>query len=196
MAAQQPLFVVDDPKQAEVMLKPHRLRLLALLREPHSASAAAEKLGMPRQLANYHVRELEEAGLLLLVEERKKGNCTERVLQATAAAFAIGPATLGPLASDPSKMQDRFSLEYLIALGERLVGELSAMLPMAREGREPIPTLSIETIIGFESVEERATFARELTNEIARLISKYHREGAPVSEAYRLLLAVHPVPER
>jgi DNA-binding transcriptional ArsR family regulator len=78
------VVVIDDPAAAEVSLDPVRARLLAELVEPGSAAAVAQRVGLPRQKVNYHLRALERHGLLELVEERKKGNCTERMLRATA----------------------------------------------------------------------------------------------------------------
>ena len=49
-----------------------------------------------------YVRALESAGLVELVEERRKGNCNERVLQATAASYVISPSALSAVAPDPS----------------------------------------------------------------------------------------------
>jgi len=57
----------------------------------------ARKLGLPRQRLNYHLRALEDAGLVELVEERRKGNCFERLLRATARSFVISPEALGVL---------------------------------------------------------------------------------------------------
>jgi len=84
--------VIDDPAAAEASLDPIRARLLAELAQPGSASSLAERVGLTRQKANYHLRALERHGLAELVEERRKGNVTERVLQATAAAYVISPA--------------------------------------------------------------------------------------------------------
>jgi DNA-binding transcriptional ArsR family regulator len=70
--------VIEDPAAAGVSLDPIRTRLLAELAEPGSASTLAAKVGMPRQKVNYHLRALEEHGLVELVEERRKGNMTER----------------------------------------------------------------------------------------------------------------------
>ena len=61
-------------------------RLLAELAAPASASSLAGRVGLTREQANYHLRALERHGLVELVEERRKGNCVEQVLQATAAA--------------------------------------------------------------------------------------------------------------
>ena len=68
---------------AAASLDPIRARLLAELAEPGSASTLAARVGLTRQKANYHLRALERHKLVELVEERRKGNCTERVLQAS-----------------------------------------------------------------------------------------------------------------
>jgi DNA-binding transcriptional ArsR family regulator len=62
---------------------------LAELSEPHSATMQAGTVGQPRQKINYHLRELELHGLVELVEERRKGNVTERVMRTTAFAAQV-----------------------------------------------------------------------------------------------------------
>ena len=79
--------VIEDPAAAEVSLDPIRARLLAELAEPGSASDARPAVGLTRQKVNYHLRALERHGLIELVEERRKGNFTERLLRATAAVL-------------------------------------------------------------------------------------------------------------
>src|SRR5262250_3074362 len=58
------------------------MRILEQLAEPDSAAGVARRLKLPRQQISYHLRELEHAGLVELVEERRKGNCLERVVRA------------------------------------------------------------------------------------------------------------------
>ena len=99
--------VIEDPAAAEVSLDPMRARLLGELAEPASATMLASRVGLPRQKVNYHLRALERHGLVELVEERRKGNCTERVLQATAASYVISPAALAPLTSSPTSRTRR-----------------------------------------------------------------------------------------
>src|SRR6202451_4873590 len=82
---------VQSPDKAGVLLQPGRLRLLDQLTEPDSAAGLARRLGVPRQKLNYHLRELEREGFLELVEERRKGNCMERVVRAVARGFLIAP---------------------------------------------------------------------------------------------------------
>src|SRR3954454_449618 len=98
--------VIEDPAAAEASLDPIRARLLAALAEPASAATLGARVGLTRQKTNYHLRSLEAHGLIELVEERRKGNCTERILQATAAAYVISPSALSAVAPDPSREPD------------------------------------------------------------------------------------------
>src|ERR687897_3489675 len=97
MAHPLPLEVVRRPEPAAALLDRTRQKLLAHLAEPDSASGLARRLRLPRQRINYHLRVLESAGLVELVEERRKGNCLERVVRATARSFVISPEALGGL---------------------------------------------------------------------------------------------------
>src|SRR6201991_2597392 len=99
--------VIEDPAAAEVSLDPVRARLLAELAVPGSATMLAAKVGLPRQKVNYHLRTLEQHGLVELVEERRKGNVTERMMQATAASYVISPAAMAAVAPHPGRAPDR-----------------------------------------------------------------------------------------
>src|SRR3954471_1052184 len=118
--------VIEDPAAAEVSLDPIRARLLAELAEPRSATMLAAALGLPRQKVNYHLRTLEEHGLVELVEERPRRGLTERVLQATARGYVVSPAALGRSGADPART-DRLSTRYLIAVAARLVREVGLL---------------------------------------------------------------------
>src|SRR5919205_798804 len=120
--------VIEDPAAAEVSLDPVRARLLAELAEPGSATMLAAKVGLARQKVNYHLRALERHGLVELVEERRKGNCTERVLRATAASYVISPTALSAVAPDPRRFADRFSAFWLLALAGRMVQEMGKLI--------------------------------------------------------------------
>ena len=108
--------VIEDPAVAEVSLDPVRARLLAALAEPGSATSLAAQAGLTRQKVNHHLRTLESHGLIELVEERRKGNCTERVLRATAASYVISPAAFAAVAPDPERSPDQQSARWLLAL--------------------------------------------------------------------------------
>ena len=55
-----------------------------------------------------------------------------------------------------------------------------------------LPTLTIDTQIGFRSAADRAAFADDLTAAVLDLAARYHHDdGRP----HRLVVAAHPVPE-
>ncbi|HEY6739596.1 MAG TPA: ArsR family transcriptional regulator, partial [Actinopolymorphaceae bacterium] len=46
--------------------------------------------------------------------------------------------------------------------------------------------------VRFASATDRAAFARELSEAVTSLVSKYHDDSAPDGRAHRLVVAVHP----
>lgn len=184
--------VIEDPAAAEASLDPVRARLLAALVEPGSASTLAERAGLTRQKANYHLRALERHGLVELVEERRKGNCTERIMQATAASYVISPSALAAVAPDPDRAPDHLSARWLLALSARLVRELGDLITGATAAGRLLATLGMDTEIRFATAADRAAFAEELTGSITALVAKYHDENAEGGRRHRLIVALHP----
>ncbi|MFC4003905.1 winged helix-turn-helix domain-containing protein [Prauserella oleivorans] len=184
--------VIDDPQAAEVSLDPVRARLLAELTEPGSASTLAQRLGLPRQKVNYHLRALERHGLVELVEERRKGNVTERMLRATASAYVISPNVLGEVQPDPDDAPDRLSARWLLALASRMVREIGEMITGARQAGKRIATFAIDGKVRFASAADRAAFADDLARAVTTLVAKYHDESAPGGREHRIVVAVHP----
>jgi DNA-binding transcriptional ArsR family regulator len=186
------VVVIDDPAAAEVSLDPVRARLLAALAEPGSATSLAAQVGLTRQKANYHLRALERHGLVELVEERRKGNVTERVLQATGASYVISPAALAAVAPDPGRAPDQLSARWLLALASRLIRELGDLIAGATAARQRLATFAIDAEIQFATAADRAAFAEELSTAVNSLVGKYHAEKAPGGRRHRLIVALHP----
>ena len=192
MASPVPLDVIRRPDAAAAALDPLRQRVLALLTEPDSATGVARRLRLSRQKVNYHLRTLEQAGLVELVEERRKGNCTERVMRATAQAFVISPEALGAVAPTAALAADRLSSAYLIAAAGRTIRDLAELEGRARKSGKRLATLTLEAEVRFASPAARGAFAEELAETVARLAAKYHDDHAPGGRRFRLLAAVHP----
>lgn len=187
------LEVIDDPATAVAALDPVRSAVLAALAEPGSATTVARTLGLPRQKVNYHLKLLEEHGLVRLLEHRQRRGLTERVLVATAHGYVLSPSALGASAADPART-DRLSSRYLIALAARLVREVAELTRRADAAGRPLPTLSIDTEIRFASAADRAAFTAELTEAVTRLAARYHDEQADGGRWHRLVVAAHPRP--
>jgi len=184
--------VIEDPAAAEVTLDPMRARLLAELVEPASATMLAARVGLARQKVNYHLRELERHGLIELVEERKKGNVTERLMRATAMSYVISPAVLAAVQPDPARSPDRLSASWLLALAARLVREVGGLVAGAAKARKPLATFGLDAEVRFAGPADRAAFAEELTSTVAALVSRYHDEKAPGGRDHRIVIALHP----
>lgn len=186
------LEFIRAPQRAALMLHPMRRMVLEHLKAPDSAAGLSRRLNIPRQRLNYHLRELEKEGLLECVEERRKGNCTERILKASARAFVITAEALGALGQQPGDPPDRFSAAYLTAAANRAVREIADLSERAAAEGRRLATLTIEAEIRFASTASRAAFADDLADAVARLAAKYHDGTAPAGRRFRLLAMAHP----
>src|SRR6058998_246821 len=188
--------VIDDPAAATAALEPTRSRLLSELAAPASAATLATRVGLARQKVNYHLRSLEAHGLVHLAQKRKWGGLTERLLVATAASYVVSPSALGPVAADPNRDVDRLSASYLIALGARVVREVGDLVRRAKEAGKRLATLAVDAEVRFRSAADRAAFSSELTEAVAKLVSKYHDESAPGGRAHRLVVVAYSLPQK
>lgn len=189
----QGVTVIEDPRAAAAALDPIRAQLLAeLVAEPASAATVGERVGLTRQKANYHLRMLEDHGLVELAEIRMRGGIAERVLRATAASFVVSPAAIAASGARPEQVADRLSAGYLIALGGRVVQEVGALSRTAGAAGKRLPTFSVDTEVSFRNAADRAAFADELTDAILALVSRYHYDGG---RPHRLVVVAHPTPK-
>ncbi|MFE0459475.1 ArsR/SmtB family transcription factor [Kitasatospora sp. NPDC058965] len=186
--------VIEEPAAAEATLDPIRSRILAALAEPGSAAMLATRLGLPRQKVNYHLKELERHRLVELVEERRKGNVTERVFRATAASYVISPSVLAAVSPDPARSPDQLSARWLLALGSRLVQEVGSLLTGASRAGRRVATFGIDAQVRFADAADRAAFAEELAQSVAALVGRYHDESAPGGRTHRVVVGLHQVP--
>jgi len=187
--------------QAAVLLyHPLRLKILAALLEPDSASGVARRMNLPRQTINYHVRELARAHLLSRAGRRRRRRLYEQCYVATARGYALSPELLGKLAADPSQVTDAFSAAYLISLASKVQSELGRVSELAKKSGKRLATLSINTELRFLSPEQRARFTQELQRAIVDVVGRHtapycnadgtKAEGRP----FRLVLGCYPIP--
>lgn len=188
--------LLDDASRVAAALSPIRLRILDRLRRaPDSATGLSRALALPRQKVNYHVRELEKAGYLEPAEERQRRGCVERLFRPAARAYLVDPALLGAIGAVPEEARDRFSSAYLLASAGRVARDVSRMREKAAKAGKKLPTFTLETEVRFRSAAERASFAEELSDAVARLTAKYHDDGSPGGRSFRFVVAGHPVPK-
>src|SRR5579863_2404471 len=182
--------VIQNIDAVAALFSPPRLKILAELAKPDTAAAIARRVGLPRQQVSYHVRELEHAGLVTFVEERRKGNCVERVVRAAARSYVVSPAALGSSPADTSAEQrDTFSIGYLVGLAARAIRDLAWLSVRAAAAKKRVSTMAMDVDIRFATPESRAAFAQEFSAFMAKLAAKYHSaEG----RSFRLIAGVYP----
>jgi DNA-binding transcriptional ArsR family regulator len=188
--------LLADPDRVRLALSPIRRRLLERLQAPASATELAAELTLGRQRVNYHLRELEKAGLVHLVEERQRRGCVERILAARARAFVVDPAVMGPNAVPAVRpeAQDRFAAEHLIDTAAGLVRDVARMQAAAGDQGKRLLTFTIETEVSFATPGDLERFTTRLADFVAR-------EGARLPPAaggrrYRVVIGGHPAPRK
>src|SRR5262245_40371656 len=154
------VHTVRDGVELKALSHPARVEVLERLREPGSAAEVARKLGQPRQRINYHLKALDEAGLVERVGTRKQGNFTETLYRAKASAFVVAPDVAW---SDPRRIaalrRDQ-SLETLVEIGARLQRDAIALLDGAAFDDRTIASATIAAETHFASAADRAAFMR------------------------------------
>jgi DNA-binding transcriptional ArsR family regulator len=184
-----PTFSVHDAETLQTLTHPIRVQILEALREPASAATVARRIGLPRQKVNYHLKELERAGLVELIEERRVGNFVESVYRAVARTFLVSPRVAW---ADPRRMEalrSQHSLETLVLLGERLQRDAAGLLDRAAFDGEQIASASVIAEARFEDEADREAFLQEYLRTTAELLDRY---GAKEGEPYRIALAAYP----
>ncbi len=183
--------VLSDAGVVEVALDPIRASILDALAEPGSAASVASMVNLTRQKVNYHLKALEAHGLVEPAGERTWGGITERYVRRSARHLVVAPDVLAGRLPDPNDVADRLSAGYLVAVNARTVSEVGAITRGVAPGTR-MPTLTVDTVIGFQSPEDRAAFAFELQAAIAALVASYHHDdGRP----HRLTVSSYPRPE-
>ena len=155
---------------------------------------------MGRQRVNYHLRALEKAKLVDLVEERQRRGCVERILIARAQAFIVDPggddgedrkwraASLGVSRA----VQDKFSAEHLIDTAADMVRDVTRMRAQAEKQGARLLTFTMQTDISFAEPGDLERFTTAVAEFVAREAAKFHTPGG--GRRYRVVIGGHPSP--
>ncbi len=81
-------------------------------------------------------------------------------------------------------------------MGARLVREVGELVRRATDTGKRLATLALDAEVRFRSAADRAAFSNELTEAVAKLVSKYHDASAPGGRVHRLMVVAHPLPKK
>ena len=185
--------VLEQADGVRAALGPLRRSVLECLQEPGSATEIALALGVPRQRVNYHVRALERAGLVELVEERRRRGFTERVMCATAQAFLVDPELLAPHPVRSAVAErDRYAAEHLVTTAAGTVRDVGRMMTAADAERKRLLTFTIETELRFAEPADVHRFTSAVADAIARTAEEHTMPAE--GRLYRVVLGGYPAP--
>ena len=190
------ITLVEEPDRVRLALSPIRRKLLDRLRTPASATQLASELTLGRQRVNYHLRALEAAGLLELVEQRQRRGCVERLLAARADAFVVDPSVMGgrDASTVRADAQDRFAAGHLIDSAAAIVRNVARMQTRAERQGLRLLVFTLDTEISFATPLELERFVTALGDFVAREAAM--GQSADGGRRYRVVVGGHPAPRR
>lgn len=176
------VFYVDRLEQAEALLKPRRVEVLRLLAEPRTCTQIGRALGDSPQKVYYHVKQLQSAGVVELVDERRVRGITEGIYRAIANSYWVSPQLVGRIG--PPRDGSRYGVGFLLDLAESLQADLAGLAP-------GVPTLGIAGDVRLRA-DQGAAFVADLQAAFQGVLDRYSGdEGTP----FRLALACYPKPD-
>jgi DNA-binding transcriptional ArsR family regulator len=187
------VYYIRDLAQAKTLLKPQRVEVLKQLGRPRTCAELASHFNETPQRMNYHLKALENAGLVEKVEERPTGGRNESVYQASAVSYWMAPKLIGKIGGRRTT-RDQISLKYLLALTEEVQEDVGRLGEQSGAGKD-IPSLSMSAQIYLPDGDRRAAFLTEVQETFQQLARSYGLPGdAPQakSETFRLVLACYP----
>jgi DNA-binding transcriptional ArsR family regulator len=177
------ILYLERMEQAEALMKPKRVEVLRHFSEPRTCTQVGAELGESPQAVYYHVKRLQKAGLLDLVEERRVRGITEGVYRATARSYWVSPALVGRLGASRAH-SDQLGLGYLLSLSEALQADLAALAA----GPALLPSFGVAGEVRL-SAEQGAGFVADLQRAFQDVLERY---GGGEGHAFRLALACYP----
>lgn len=184
--------VLADLKQIQALAHPIRVRVLDALRSPNSAAGVARAIGGSRQNVNYHLKELERAGLVRHAGERRKGNFVEQLFQSIAKRFVVSSRFAWDQERLGTALADQASLARLQDLGETLQRNAAGLIDRAAFDGEEIPSATVDAEVRFADSEARANFLEEYIELLKPLLAKYKSSSGSL---YRVAMAAYPFKE-
>lgn len=192
---------VRDSESAYSLLHPIRRRILELLREPDSATGLARRLRMPRQVLNYHIKEMARVRLLQPAGRRKRRALFEQRYVASAVGYVLSSEILGKLSANLDMAKDRFSVAFLVGMANRIQSEVGYAMERAEEAGKRLATMGLNSEFRFVAAGQRAEFAQALEAAVQSVVERYtsplQDAGGKAGDgwAYRLMLGCYPIAE-
>lgn len=163
----------DTIESLDVLMSPFRLRLLACFREPSTAKAAADQMGVSVTRLYRHVHRLVEHGFLKIVAERQAGKTVEKV-------YAVAARNVRSSAKFIEQYGPRGTAE-LLKLGFRTV---ESEVVAAAENDPTIDMSGDRTAFTFTRLRLTEAELAELISAVQDLFVSYSGRSGPIEVSF------------
>ena len=184
------ICLLENPRQLQALAAPLRLAVLRHLSQPATCGDIAAALGEPPQKIHYHLKALEDAGLVDRVDERKVRGIMEGVYQAVARSYWLSPA----LTAEPGarrRVGGQVNLGFLVTLAESVESDLAQLAKLKGD----VPSLALALDIELKDSDAK-DFLRDAREAVEGALSKYAGKASRSRSRtrFRLALACYPEP--
>lgn len=185
MAEPDEVFEIDDAETFEMLVDPIRVEMIERLFDPASVTELAEAMNVPRTRLYHHVRLLEQAGMIRVVQTRRRGAIPEKIYQAAAKTYTPSqrflaespPGQFAAAIVDSLLSWTRADILRSVAEGRVRFGE------GAERGKRAVMLRHLVTL----SPQRRDQFMSELSE----LVNRY-RQDDPDGEPLAATILVYP----
>jgi DNA-binding transcriptional ArsR family regulator len=194
----QEVLYIEDVDQAAALLKPQRIEMLKLMDHPRTCLELGKIFGETPQKINYHIKALQNAGLVEQVGERRVRGTVEGSYQARARSYWLASDLVGQIGGAAIAL-DQASLRHLLSLTEEMRGDIGHLAQQV--GRE-IPSLGLSLHVELDDESRRADFMADVQKMAQILAHKYGAtagddgdgggDAQPSRPRFRLVLACYP----
>jgi len=177
--------------QLAALTHPVRRRILGELLDPASPAEVARRLGIPAQLANYHIRALRQAELVEEVGTRLHRNLVEHQFRAVARAFVLSTAL--PLSDrQRAQLQGDVALQALVQAGDTIRHDAVQLL----ENPDAAAHASAVSEVDLELANETdcAALVAALLAAVRAAVEPYRQRRSGGSR-YRAHVVIYPAAE-
>ncbi len=138
--SRKPVFTIDDLDTLRIITDPLRFQIIEILdREPLSVNQVAEKMGLSASRLYYHIKLLEEHGLIQVVDTRRINNIIEKFYWLTAEDIDFDRELLNFASEGGAENIARMVTSSLDATREDILRSLQARKFNLEKGAPPNP---------------------------------------------------------
>ena len=185
------LRAIDSPDMLRAVAEPHRLEILRrVMVSPQTLSSLGAALDKHPAWIRHHVKVLEAAGLVELVEERQTRNYIEKFYSATAAAFTLS-LLIRPQAGEGGPIVALASHDFAFELltdacaqsGQQVAAGVAGSLDSLIAVRQGLADIAGCHLIDFETGQYNVPYVRRVfpDRDIVLVTLAYREQGLIVA---------------